>query len=102
MMPARHGVLIIVRVQKLAPSMAQCLFGGGATIVIPTLIPVLNQAIWSSCPHELRQRFGQHTPVLLAGFELLDRKSTRLNSSHQIISYAVFCLKKKKNSSQYI
>src|SRR5438552_13968008 len=27
-----------------------------------------------------------------------DRKSTRLNSSHQIISYAVFCLKKKKSS----
>src|SRR5258708_24509452 len=30
------------------------------------------------------------------GRRLLDRKSTRLNSSHQIISYAVFCLKKKK------
>src|SRR5258708_24255485 len=29
-----------------------------------------------------------------------DRKSTRLNSSHQIISYAVFCLKKKKTSTQ--
>src|SRR5260221_7746843 len=28
----------------------------------------------------------------------LDRKSTRLNSSHTVISYAVFCLKKKKNS----
>src|SRR5258708_21995293 len=28
--------------------------------------------------------------------EAEDRKSTRLNSSHQIISYAVFCLKKKK------
>src|SRR5947208_7864840 len=27
-----------------------------------------------------------------------DRKSTRLNSSHQIISYAVFCLKKKKKT----
>src|SRR5258708_28006253 len=27
---------------------------------------------------------------------MIDRKSTRLNSSHQIISYAVFCLKKKK------
>src|SRR5258708_29338194 len=27
-----------------------------------------------------------------------DRKSTRLNSSHQIISYAVFCLKKKKSN----
>src|SRR5258708_17915053 len=31
---------------------------------------------------------------------LQDRKSTRLNSSHQIISYAVFCLKKKKKKSQ--
>src|SRR5438552_12679315 len=30
-----------------------------------------------------------------------DRKSTRLNSSHQIISYAVFCLKKKKFSHKY-
>src|SRR5258708_21458554 len=29
--------------------------------------------------------------------ELRDRKSTRLNSSHQIISYAVFCLKKKNS-----
>src|SRR5260221_9952376 len=29
----------------------------------------------------------------------LDRKSTRLNSSHTVISYAVFCLKKKKNDS---
>src|SRR2546430_10122029 len=30
----------------------------------------------------------------------LDRKSTRLNSSHSQISYAVFCLKKKRNVSQ--
>src|SRR5438309_6821753 len=30
------------------------------------------------------------------GLPLLDRKSTRLNSSHSSISYAVFCLKKKK------
>src|SRR5258708_22258781 len=30
--------------------------------------------------------------------DLADRKSTRLNSSHQIISYAVFCLKKKKKT----
>src|SRR2546426_10195625 len=29
----------------------------------------------------------------------LDRKSTRLNSSHLVISYAVFCLKKKKNNT---
>src|SRR3712207_7961692 len=31
------------------------------------------------------------------GLEAKDRKSTRLNSSHANISYAVFCLKKKKN-----
>src|SRR5207244_5899175 len=30
-----------------------------------------------------------------------DRKSTRLNSSHQIISYAVFCLKKKKEQTKH-
>src|SRR5207244_13612044 len=30
----------------------------------------------------------------------IDRKSTRLNSSHQIISYAVFCLKKKKKNDK--
>src|SRR3990170_5983625 len=30
----------------------------------------------------------------------LDRKSTRLNSSHQIISYAVFCLKTKQHTSE--
>ena len=30
---------------------------------------------------------------------LIDRKSTRLNSSHDQISYAVFCLKKKKNNT---
>src|SRR2546426_7695597 len=33
--------------------------------------------------------------------EYLDRKSTRLNSSHLVISYAVFCLKKKKNTPHY-
>src|SRR5258708_28973816 len=31
----------------------------------------------------------------------VDRKSTRLNSSHQIISYAVFCLKKKKRKERF-
>src|SRR2546426_6274157 len=45
---------------------------------------------------------GETEPVLEARRRLLeqgpraDRKSTRLNSSHLVISYAVFCLKKKK------
>src|SRR5256885_8511641 len=33
-------------------------------------------------------------------FPLRDRKSTRLNSSHLVISYAVFCLKKKKKKTK--
>src|SRR5438067_4841232 len=36
-------------------------------------------------------------PYVAAVLEVIDRKSTRLNSSHVSISYAVFCLKKKKN-----
>src|SRR2546422_6209173 len=50
---------------------------------------------------------AQHRPRLLAaaagdGAVLpRDRKSTRLNSSHGYISYAVFCLKKKKTRRQY-
>src|SRR5256885_4700306 len=35
--------------------------------------------------------------IILACANFRDRKSTRLNSSHLVISYAVFCLKKKKN-----
>src|SRR5256885_3720890 len=35
--------------------------------------------------------------VQRGALQIADRKSTRLNSSHLVISYAVFCLKKKKN-----
>src|SRR5258708_9657212 len=38
----------------------------------------------------------EHLAVDRRILDEIDRKSTRLNSSHQIISYAVFCLKKKK------
>src|SRR5947208_9112382 len=43
--------------------------------------------------HGVQERAGRARPRRRQG---RDRKSTRLNSSHQIISYAVFCLKKKK------
>src|SRR5207244_4946202 len=39
---------------------------------------------------------GRHVARGAQRIAVVDRKSTRLNSSHQIISYAVFCLKKKK------
>src|SRR5256885_6731996 len=42
-------------------------------------------------------RLGRVKPLLRR-----DRKSTRLNSSHLVISYAVFCLKKKKNRARQL
>src|SRR3989475_8627887 len=49
-------------------------------------------------------RPAHHQPVKAINdwrqVNLADRKSTRLNSSHSQISYAVFCLKKKKKTSQ--
>src|SRR2546426_4938869 len=41
----------------------------------------------------------EDVPGFLPGTAQEDRKSTRLNSSHLVISYAVFCLKKKKQST---
>src|SRR5690625_5778506 len=46
---------------------------------------------------KLSLKEGMHQ---LSPREKLDRKSTRLNSSHVAISYAVFCLKKKKNNKK--
>src|SRR3712207_6872942 len=43
-------------------------------------------------------RGGRSLFDIVAPAVFLDRKSTRLNSSHANISYAVFCLKKKKNT----
>src|SRR5256885_10920223 len=50
--------------------------------------------------HVAGRRIAHRRAALLAGLGVLaehraDRKSTRLNSSHLVISYAVFCLKKK-------
>src|SRR5256886_14286105 len=42
------------------------------------------------------------TAILVFAPTISDRKSTRLNSSHSQISYAVFCLKKKKNSPRAV
>src|SRR2546422_5326783 len=41
-------------------------------------------------------------PASAGSYTRKDRKSTRLNSSHGYISYAVFCLKKKKNNKKHI
>src|SRR5690606_41582598 len=53
-------------------------------------------------PGTRRRRRPCRVPRLPDRAARRDRKSTRLNSSHVKISYAVFCLKKKKNQQNYL
>src|SRR2546429_6300421 len=56
-----------------------------------------NPAIAHGALQSRARKTQQGEPLLSPGRQ--DRKSTRLNSSHGYISYAVFCLKKKKNTN---
>src|SRR5688572_31391246 len=56
----------------------------------PRLLPLLAKVKEKDPSSEVRTRAA----------EVIDRKSTRLNSSHSQISYAVFCLKKKKKKKK--
>src|SRR6266542_5071388 len=58
--------------------------------------PVLVKNIVARFSKAVRARLPLHDYLHLRMAEGMDRKSTRLNSSHGSISYAVFCLKKKK------
>src|SRR5256885_17103129 len=69
-------------------------FNDTATTEIYTLS--LHDALPICQAHATRQRHHQQCNRLMHD-QRVDRKSTRLNSSHLVISYAVFCLKKKKN-----
>src|SRR5256885_7889088 len=62
-------------------------------IVLDLRLPRLNGI---EAAHVLHGRLP-NTPIVLFTMFDVDRKSTRLNSSHLVISYAVFCLKKKKH-----
>src|SRR3989454_2311359 len=61
-----------------------------------------NEVVRRHPPHRIRSRAreneGRDGEALLDHASTRDRKSTRLNSSHLVISYAVFCLKKKKKT----
>src|SRR3712207_8137665 len=68
-------------------------------------VNMLNQIFTAFRPQLLPQLIEGYWRVfalMLFGFLLQDRKSTRLNSSHANISYAVFCLKKKKKYNSKI
>src|SRR5438034_5981373 len=59
--------------------------------------PHLDLLAHSLCDDWHKERSADLSQVTVP---LLDRKSTRLNSSHTVISYAVFCLKKKKKKKK--
>src|SRR2546430_9141950 len=79
----------------------------------PFVVEYYYKTRWGFADEFIRLFKKNHFPVLKREIELghiqrvtaeaprLDRKSTRLNSSHSQISYAVFCLKKKKKSLPY-
>src|SRR5437762_9710802 len=60
------------------------------------LVPTFAEPADGTALSVLRECFPARRVIGIDCRELIDRKSTRLNSSHRCISYAVFCLKKKK------
>src|SRR5690606_41534566 len=67
----------------------------GARRVLHWKIDKASQAWKDACARHAEEEQGEDARLLYVGLTR-DRKSTRLNSSHVKISYAVFCLKKKK------
>src|SRR5690242_12377210 len=90
--PLAMVFVISAGINRLAPSTAQLLFW-----VFSALMGVSLSSIFLVYTHTSIVRVFF---ITAATFGALDRKSTRLNSSHMSISYAVFCLKKKKKKKK--
>src|SRR5258708_35303719 len=83
----RTGELASIGTEPVEPGSAKVLLREQPFRILRILVERQGQMVTRQ---EIRQ--------ILWPNDTLDRKSTRLNSSHQIISYAVFCLKKKKDT----
>src|SRR5258708_9387276 len=100
--PVGHRGMLLRKLGIKAPGPIEGLGHAAADILLSDMLMKF------SLIHPLRGLFsGSAKNKLFPGFmhtigKILDRKSTRLNSSHQIISYAVFCLKKKKPFSDQL
>src|SRR2546430_5477359 len=84
---------ILLEVHFVRPERGERLLAGEAERLAERF-PVAGDAHALAAP--ARRRLDDHREADLFGDLEPDRKSTRLNSSHSQISYAVFCLKKKK------
>src|SRR2546422_7636697 len=70
-----------------------CQRRSASTIMSGMAIPMTANTMWKARDTPICERAARRS-------DMEDRKSTRLNSSHGYISYAVFCLKKKKDYLQ--
>src|SRR5207253_6250117 len=88
-----HDALPIFRVDTVPGSVSRY-SGGGLVVMQQLLMDVTGEPF----PALMKGLVLAPTGMTLSTYEqpLPDRKSTRLNSSHVAISYAVFCLKKKR------
>src|SRR5436190_14468444 len=91
---------------RIQPPPTSTLFPYTTLFRSPTNQPCPRRADWAGWRLSPDRQFGVPQPDPFASASpsvgavyrcQADRKSTRLNSSHTVISYAVFCLKKKKN-----
>src|SRR3712207_7836905 len=74
-------------------------FSAALTTIFPAIYVDVQLVLASPLARSAAPRMGHNGLGMMGGTltaGILDRKSTRLNSSHANISYAVFCLKKKK------
>src|SRR2546421_5412197 len=101
---SRSRALVLVLTLVAAAVLAAAIVGpavAGYLADRATTLGALEHAVaWDPRDPDLHLRLGHSYASLAEGPDYerarLDRKSTRLNSSHDQISYAVFCLKKKK------
>src|SRR5204862_7967152 len=70
------------------------------TALLPSSFAATRRTHGFSAPSVATRSETARGSVMVPASESLDRKSTRLNSSHVEISYAVFCLKKKKKTNK--
>src|SRR5690625_6477648 len=94
----------VLRFAKISDRIDDVLFA----VVCTVCFTRSHSVVLSSCKlcaaslHNCLAKWHKCSFAITFPLSTLDRKSTRLNSSHVAISYAVFCLKKKKkNNTQY-
>src|SRR5690625_6055521 len=95
-MPVRYPARSCTLLSRMSPCPTDTPFPYTTLFRSPT-----DNTVVSALEALLQVAESRSQPVIAADGASVDRKSTRLNSSHVAISYAVFCLKKKEGSPHW-